>query len=56
MPNIGINVGPMLAALGVLAAVINARETGRGRQIEVAQSDAAAYADWYRIETYRAYL
>ena len=56
MPNIGINVGPMLAALGVLAAVINARETGRGRHIEVAQSDAAAYADWYRIETYRAYL
>ncbi|MBO59367.1 MAG: carnitine dehydratase [Acidimicrobiaceae bacterium] len=56
MPNIGINVGPMLAALGVLAAVINARETGRGRQIEVAQSDAAAYADWYRIETYRPYL
>ena len=56
MPNIGINVGPMLAALGVLAAVINARETGRGRQIEVAQSDSAAYADWYRIETYRAYL
>ena len=40
----------------MLAAVINARETGRGRQIEVAQSDAAAYADWYRIETYRAYL
>ena len=56
MPNIGINVGRMLAALGVLAAVINASETGRGRQIEVAQSDAAAYADWYRIETYRAYL
>ena len=56
MPNIGINVGPMLAALGILAAVINARETGRGKHIEVAQSDAAAYADWYRIETYRAYL
>jgi crotonobetainyl-CoA:carnitine CoA-transferase CaiB-like acyl-CoA transferase len=56
MPNIGINAGPMLAALGILAAVINARETGQGRQIEVAQSDAAAYMDWYRIETYRAYL
>ena len=45
----------MLAALGILAAVINARETGQGRQIEVAQSDAAAYMDWYRIETWKAY-
>ena len=56
MPNIGINVGPMLAALAILAAVINARESGLGRQLEVAQSDAAAYLDWYRIETLRAYL
>ncbi|MEE2768772.1 MAG: CaiB/BaiF CoA-transferase family protein [Actinomycetota bacterium] len=56
MPNIGINVGPMIAALAILAAVTDARETGRGRSIEVAQSDAAAYMDWYRIETCRAYL
>ena len=56
LPNIGINVGPMLAALSVLAAVLDARQTGRGRDIEVAQSDAAAYMDWYRIETCRAYL
>jgi len=56
MPNVGINVGPMLAALAVLAAVIKARDTGEGCQIEVAQSDASAYMDWYRIETERAYL
>ena len=56
MPNVGINVGPMLAAMAVLAAVINARATGEGCEIEVAQSDASAYMDWYRIETERAYL
>ena len=55
MPNIGINVGPMIGALGVLAAVIRARETGQGLTLEVAQSDAAAYMDWYRIESHRAY-
>ena len=56
MPNVGINVGPMLAALAVLAAVVKARDTGEGCRIEVAQSDASAYMDWYRIETERAYL
>ena len=55
IPNIGINVGPMVGALGILAAVISARETGKGTWLEVAQSDAAAYMDWYRIETYKAY-
>ena len=45
----------MLAALAVLAAVIKARDTGEGCEIEVAQSDASAYMDWYRIETERAY-
>jgi len=56
IPNIGINVGPMIGALGILASVIRARETGGGCRIEVAQADAAAYLDWYRIETHRAYL
>jgi len=55
LPNIGINVGPLIGALGILAAVLRARETGKGMWLEVAQSDAAAYMDWYRIETYRAY-
>jgi crotonobetainyl-CoA:carnitine CoA-transferase CaiB-like acyl-CoA transferase len=55
MPNIGINVGPMMAALGILAAVIRARETGEGCQLDAAQSDAAVYVDWYRIESERAY-
>ncbi|HYF46631.1 MAG TPA: CoA transferase, partial [Acidimicrobiales bacterium] len=55
MPNIGINVGPMLGAFGLLAGIIRARETGEGCQMELAQSDAAAYMDWYRIETWLAY-
>ncbi|MEE2665052.1 MAG: CoA transferase [Myxococcota bacterium] len=56
MPNVGINVGPMLAAIAVLAGVIRARETGEGCEMEMAQSDASAYMDWYRIESERAYL
>ena len=56
MPNVGINVGPMLTAVAILAAVIKARHSGQGCELEVAQSDAAAYMDWYRIETERAYL
>jgi len=56
MPNIGINVGPMLGAIAILAGVIKARETGKGCEMEMAQSDASAYMDWYRIESERAYL
>jgi crotonobetainyl-CoA:carnitine CoA-transferase CaiB-like acyl-CoA transferase len=54
-PSMGINAGPLFGALGILAAVIRARETGQGSFLEVAQSDAAAYMDWYRIETWMAY-
>jgi crotonobetainyl-CoA:carnitine CoA-transferase CaiB-like acyl-CoA transferase len=53
--NIGITAGPTFAALGVVAALVRARTTGQPAQLEVAQSDAAAYFDWYRIETERAY-
>src|SRR4051795_4095874 len=53
--SIGINAGPLFGALGILAGVIQARATGEGTQMEVAQSDAAAAFDWYREETYRAY-
>ena len=56
MPNVGLNVGPMLGAMAILAGVIKARETGEGCSMEMAQSDASAYMDWYRIETERAYL
>jgi crotonobetainyl-CoA:carnitine CoA-transferase CaiB-like acyl-CoA transferase len=53
--SIGIHAGPYIGALGILAAIIRARETGEGTAMEIAQSDAAAYFDWYRIETHKAY-
>ena len=53
--SIGINAGPLFGALGILAAIIHARATGDGAELELAQSDAAAAFDWYRGETYRAY-
>ena len=55
MPNIGINVGPLIGALALLAGITRARITGEGCRLELAQSDAAAYMDWYRIETWKAY-
>jgi crotonobetainyl-CoA:carnitine CoA-transferase CaiB-like acyl-CoA transferase len=52
---IGIHAGPLYGALAILAAVTRARDSGRGCAMEIAQSDAAAYFDWYRIETWRSY-
>ena len=54
-PSMGIHAGPLMGAFGILAAVIHARNTGQGTRMEIAQSDAAAYMDWYRIESWRAY-
>jgi crotonobetainyl-CoA:carnitine CoA-transferase CaiB-like acyl-CoA transferase len=53
--SIGINAGPLFGALGILAGVLQARQTGAGCQLEIAQSDAAAAIDWLRSETWRAY-
>ncbi len=53
--SIGIYAAPLYGALAILAAVIRARETGEGAELELAQSDCAAAFDWYRSETYRAY-
>ncbi|MCX5740033.1 MAG: CoA transferase, partial [Proteobacteria bacterium] len=53
--SMGMHAGPLLGALGILAAVIRARATGEGSQLEIGQSDAAAYMDWYRIESWKAY-
>jgi len=52
---VGINAGPLYAALGILAAIIRARATGRGCRFEVAQSDAAASFNWNGIEGNKAY-
>jgi crotonobetainyl-CoA:carnitine CoA-transferase CaiB-like acyl-CoA transferase len=53
--SIGIHAGPAYGALAILAAVIRARSTGQGCAMELAQSDAAAFFDWYRIETWKSY-
>jgi crotonobetainyl-CoA:carnitine CoA-transferase CaiB-like acyl-CoA transferase len=53
--SIGIHAGPLFGALGILAAVLRARDTGEGSYLELAQSDAAAAMDWLRSETWRAY-
>jgi crotonobetainyl-CoA:carnitine CoA-transferase CaiB-like acyl-CoA transferase len=52
---IGINAGPLYAALGICAAIIRARATGVPARFEVAQSDAAAAFNWNGIEGNKAY-
>jgi crotonobetainyl-CoA:carnitine CoA-transferase CaiB-like acyl-CoA transferase len=53
--SIGINAAPLYGAIGILAGIVRARETGAGMQLEIAQSDAAAAVDWLRSETHKAY-
>jgi len=52
---IGINAGPLYAALGICAAILRARATGQPCRFEVAQSDAAAAFNWNGIEGNKAY-
>jgi len=54
-PSMGMHAGPLFGALGILAGVLRARESGEGCMMEIGQSDAAAYMDWYRSESWRAY-
>jgi len=53
--SVGTKVGAVWAALGLSAAVLRARETGHGCHLDIAQSDAAAYANWLPIEGTHAY-
>src|SRR3954447_17079136 len=53
--SIGIFAAPLYGAFAILAAVLQARETGTGSDLELAQSDCAAAFDWYRSETWQAY-
>ncbi len=54
-PSMGMHAGPLFGAHPILAGVVRARATGAGCELEVGQSDAAAYMDWYRIESWKAY-
>jgi crotonobetainyl-CoA:carnitine CoA-transferase CaiB-like acyl-CoA transferase len=53
--SIGINAAPLLGGLAVLAGVLRARATGTGCMLDLGQSDAAAFFDWYRSESHMAY-
>jgi crotonobetainyl-CoA:carnitine CoA-transferase CaiB-like acyl-CoA transferase len=53
--SIGTKTAPVWGALGVVSAVLRAKLTGVGAFIDVAQTDAAAAANWLRIEGFRAY-
>lgn len=53
--SMGIHAGPVIAAMSISAALVRARETGTGAFMEIGQADAAAYMDWLRIETWKAY-
>jgi len=53
--SIGIHAGPAYAALGILSGVLSARATGKGCSIEIAQSDASVYFDWWAVEAWRSY-
>lgn len=53
--SLGINAAPIYGSLGILAGIIQARTSGVGCQMEIAQSDAAASFDWYRSESYKAH-
>ncbi|GLY70505.1 CaiB/BaiF CoA transferase family protein [Amycolatopsis taiwanensis] len=48
---VGSHAAPLFGALGVLAAVIRARQTGEGVALDVAQSDAAVVWNWMAIES-----
>lgn len=53
--SVGINAAPFVGGMALLAGVLRARETGEGCEMELGQSDAAAYFDWYRSESHMAY-
>lgn len=53
--NVGITAGPAFGAMAIMAALVRARTTGEPAAMEIAQSDSAAYFDWYRIESYKAH-
>ncbi len=54
-PSVGMHAGPLYAGMAICAALFRARQTGEGASLDIAQSDAAAYMDRLRSETWKAY-
>lgn len=54
-PSVGIHAGPAFAAMSICAALLRAKISGQGAFLDVGQSDGAAYMDWLRSATWKAY-
>jgi crotonobetainyl-CoA:carnitine CoA-transferase CaiB-like acyl-CoA transferase len=53
--SVGTKTAPVWGALGVVSALFRAKLTGVGARLDIAQTDAAAAANWLKIEGLRAY-
>lgn len=54
-PSVGMHAGPLLAAMAICAALLRSENTGEGAFLDVGQTDGAAYMDWLRSATWKAY-
>lgn len=54
-PSVGMHAGPLMAAMSICAALLRARQQGQGAMIDIAQADSAAFFDWLRSGTWKAY-
>jgi crotonobetainyl-CoA:carnitine CoA-transferase CaiB-like acyl-CoA transferase len=54
-PSVGMHAAPFMASTAILAALLRASRDGTGACLDIGQADAAAYMDWLRSETWKAY-
>jgi crotonobetainyl-CoA:carnitine CoA-transferase CaiB-like acyl-CoA transferase len=54
-PSVGIHAGPAFAAMSICAALLRSKISGQGAYLDIGQSDGAAYMDWLRSATWKAY-
>ena len=54
-PSVGIHAGPVFGAMAICAALLRAQRDGTGACLDIGQADGAAYMDWLRSETWKAY-
>jgi crotonobetainyl-CoA:carnitine CoA-transferase CaiB-like acyl-CoA transferase len=54
-PSVGIHSGPLIAAMAICAALLRVKTSGEGAYLDIAQADSAAYMDWLRSATWKAY-
>ncbi|MBW2939916.1 CaiB/BaiF CoA transferase family protein [Zhongshania aquimaris] len=54
-PSVGMHSAPVYAGMAICAALLRSKRTGQGAQLDIGQSDGAAYIDRLRSETWKAY-